>query len=70
VDCAVDASAAEQRGVGRVDDHVHLLGGDVALDQHDACHGGILRIQAAGRLTAPPPEGAFRSIRMISTENG
>ena len=39
VDRPVDASAPEQRGVGGVDDHVHLLGGDVALDQRDPCHG-------------------------------
>src|SRR4051812_2543699 len=36
MDGAIDASAAEQRRVGGIDDGVHLAGGDVAFDNDDA----------------------------------
>ena len=41
VDGAVHAAAAEQRGVGRVDDGIDVLTGEIALDQLDAVGKGM-----------------------------
>ncbi|GAB3554937.1 hypothetical protein GCM10027404_30240 [Arthrobacter tumbae] len=41
---AVYTTSAKQRGVGSIDDGVHLLGGDVTLDYLNfRCHDGHVR---------------------------
>jgi len=43
VDGAIDAAAAEQRLIGRVDDRIHRQGRDVALPHFDL-HASVSRL--------------------------
>jgi hypothetical protein len=57
MDCAIDATPAEQRGVRRVDDRVNAQGRDVSDDDFDADGAELARGQAqadAAALTVTP----------------
>src|SRR5262249_46851756 len=60
VDGAVDATAAQQGGVGRVDHGVHLLSGDVAEDELDPWHARTFPTVWIFVPCRPPPGGTLR----------
>jgi hypothetical protein len=59
VNGAVHPAAPEQAAVGGIDDHIDLLGRDVALHQRDPCRHPALRWPSVRRIRSATPAGSL-----------
>jgi hypothetical protein len=67
VDCTIDATPAQKRFVGRRDNGVDALRGDVAKDYFDRCH--VLIVAVASGNVAPGSLGAQRGGALVAQQH-